>query len=578
MAAEKNQKIKEKFSLRGRIMLMVLLPLMVFAVAICIYGTSAIKSGMDDAAMEGLNGTAAGLAAAMDAADSGDYTQDANGDVYKGSYKITGNYEIMDSIKAQSGYDVTLFYGDTRVATSIVKSGTSDRIVGTQCTDKVKETVLTGGKVFESKAVTINGMNYYVCYIPLKNSDGSVAAMAFAGIPSSEMQSYYIKKISGFIGMSLFILIIAVIGTILTSKSLTGAITECQTYVWKLEQGDLTGKIDEKFKKRTDIVGHMARELERFGGKLADIVSKIKQSSDTIRQSGNSLDDMAAQTSQTSDEISKAVEDISKGAVSQAEEIETASKSIGNMGDVIEKITDKVGQLDNTAGNMKTASDESTKIIRELSESNDRTTDAVKRISEQINTTYGSVQTIRQAVELITSIADETSLLSLNASIEAARAGEHGRGFAVVASEIQKLADQSSNSAKQIEDVIEVLLRESENTVTVMNEVHGIVGEQQKKLDETKQKFADVTDGVNSSRSETSEIKIHTASCNESRAQVVDVISNLSAISEENAASTEETTASMQELNATINILAESSKKLKDLSADLEDQVSFFKI
>lgn len=566
------------FSLKARILLMVLLPLIVFAVAVCSYGIVNIKSGMDDAAMEGLKGTAAGLAAALNAADQGDYAQDADGNVFKGKYKITGNYEIMDSIKKASSYDVTFFYGDTRVATSIVKTGTSDRIIGTQCTDTVKARVLEGGQTYESKKVLINGQNYYVCYMPLKNSDGSIAGMAFAGIPSSTMQSFFIKKVSGFIGMSIFIIVIGIIGTILTTRSLSSAINACQTYVWKMEQGDLTGVIEDKYKKRTDVIGHMARELERFGHKLADIVASIKQSSDTIFSSGTSLDDMAAQTSATSDEISKAVEDISKGAVSQAEEIETASKNVGTMGDVIEQITDRVGQLDRTSNDMKTASDESTRIIQELSASNDRTTEAVKRISDQIKTTYDSVQTIRQAVDLITSIADETSLLSLNASIEAARAGEHGRGFAVVASEIQKLADQSSNSAKQIEDVIETLLKESENTVKVMEEVDQIVGEQQQKLEETKNKFIDVTDGVDSSRAETSVIKEDTESCNSARSKVVDVISNLSAISEENAASTQETTASMQELNATINILAESAKKLKDLSMNLQKAVEFFKI
>ena len=202
----------------------------------------------------------------------------------------------------------------------------------------------------------------------------------------------------------------------------------------------------------------------------------------------------------------------------------------------------------------------------------------MKRIAQQINTTNESAQTIREAVELITAIAEETSLLSLNASIEAARAGEHGRGFAVVATEIQKLADQSSNSAKQIEDVIDVLLKESEASVKIMTEVETIVDEQQKKLTETKEKFSSVTENVNVSHEETTGIKNHTVDCNDARSKVVDVISNLSAISEENAASTEETTASMQELNATINILAESATKLKDLSVDLQKEISFFKL
>lgn len=569
---------KRSFSIMTKLMLMTVLPVLVLGTVLCIYSSRSIKSGMDEEALSGLQGAASGLKAALNSADEGDFTQDADGNVYKGSYKLTGNNEIMDSIKSDSGYDVTFFYGDTRVATSIVDSSTGERIVGTQCTDKVKAAVLEGGNVFQSKAVTINSQNYYVCYMPLTNADGSVAGMAFAGIPSAKMEGYITKKTNDIIIISVLLFIFVFIFSIFSSKSLAKAVVSCQKFVQEIADGNLSATLDAGLEKRSDEIGNMAHELSELSGKLKNIVNDIKKSSDTILSSGEALEGMASQTSQTSDEISKAVEDISKGAVSQAEEIETASKNVGNMGTIIEQITDRVEQLDKTSVEMKSASDQSTVIINDLSNSNDKTTDAVKRIAQQINTTNESAQTIREAVELITAIAEETSLLSLNASIEAARAGEHGRGFAVVATEIQKLADQSSNSAKQIEDVIDVLLKESEASVKIMTEVETIVDEQQKKLTETKEKFSSVTENVNVSHEETTGIKNHTVDCNDARSKVVDVISNLSAISEENAASTEETTASMQELNATINILAESATKLKDLSVDLQKEISFFKL
>ena len=226
---------------------------------------------------------------------------------------------------------------------------------------------------------------------------------------------------------------------------------------------------------------------------------------------------------------------------------------------------------------MKTAGDQSTNIINDLSRSNDKTMEAIARIGKQVNATNESANKISEAIEIITNIAEETNLLSLNASIEAARAGEQGRGFAVVANQIQKLAEQSNESAQIIAEIIKELLQDSEHTVTVMNEVQEIVNEQQAKLKQTKDQFNDVSHGIDSSRNETNGIKGQTTLCDSARGKVVDVITNLSAISEENAASTQQTTASMQELNATINLLAEEAAGLTKLSVELDEQIQFFR-
>lgn len=295
-----------------------------------------------------------------------------------------------------------------------------------------------------------------------------------------------------------------------------------------------------------------------------------------LLESGKELSSMASQTSTTADEIGHAVEDISKGAVAQAEDIETASARIEEMGNVIGKIVNSVGALDTTSEKMKDAGDKSAAIVHDLSLSNDKTMDAIARIGKQVNATNESANKISEAIVIITSIAEETNLLSLNASIEAARAGEQGKGFAVVANQIQKLAEQSNESAQKIAQIIQELLADSEHTVSVMEEVQQIVNEQQEKLEQTKNQFSDVNRGIDSSRDETSGIKDQTAVCDSARTKVVDVISNLSAISEENAAATQETTASMQELNATINLLAESAANLTGLSEALEKEIKFF--
>jgi len=194
------------------------------------------------------------------------------------------------------------------------------------------------------------------------------------------------------------------------------------------------------------------------------------------------------------------------------------------------------------------------KIMDELSVSNDKTTEAVLGVAKNVEATDESVKMITEAVELITNVAAQTNLLSLNASIEAARAGEAGRGFAVVATEIQKLSEESNASARRISEIIAGLAADSKASLSMMETVKTRLKEQQEKLDETKSEFGGVASGIQATREDAGRINDEAVSCDSARGAVVDVIQNLSAISEENAASAEQTTASMEELTANISI------------------------
>jgi len=315
-----------------------------------------------------------------------------------------------------------------------------------------------------------------------------------------------------------------------------------------------------------------------LAAKLREIVGSFQQSAHELNEAGASLDSMASQSSTATDEISRAVEEISHGAVSQAEEIESASGQIAAMGAVIEDIVSNVKNLSEASESMTSAGNASLETMQKLSDSNDRTSHAINNIGEQIQLTNESIKKISVATELITSIASQTNLLSLNASIESARAGEAGRGFAVVATEIQKLAVQSNDAAVEIQQIIGNLITESQKTMNEMQDAEVLMREQQEKLGDTKEKFDEVNVGIDVSKEQTQQIRVYVDSCDSARAAVIDVITNLSAISQENAASAEETTASMEELNATINVLAGEAVKLKEIAAQLKEEMSFFRV
>ena len=197
-------------------------------------------------------------------------------------------------------------------------------------------------------------------------------------------------------------------------------------------------------------------------------------------------------------------------------------------------------------------------------------------ISAQILSTNESVVKIKDAAQLITSIAEETNLLSLNASIEAARAGEQGRGFAVVADQIQKLSEQSNESTKYIDTIVNNLMRESEKTVTFMHETKDVILEQSRQLSCTEEQFSAIYGDIETIKQAVTAIYDTVRKVDEERLTVVDAVRNLSAIAEGNAAGTEQTLASTELVKEMVHDISNVSDQLSDVSNEIEKSVSGF--
>lgn len=577
MAGKKRKGKKNGSSrLRIKIMLVALFPMILMAVIIGITAARNMREGMQQEMMYALETEAHSLEQLYNAVNDDAYS--VSGDkLMKGSFNVTDETDFLDSLVEGTDMQVTLFYGDTRMATTL-KDQSGKRLIGTKADESVARAVTQDGRTVEDYNITIDGEKYYACYAPLKDSGDKVIGMTFAGKPVKQVEALISQRTREIIIVETVLVLIALVVIFILTRSIQTGLQAAEKAVHSLSNGDLTAAIESKAMRRNDELGDMAKGVAVLMNQLLEVVNNIRASSQQLLKSGTDLSNMASQTSSTADDISKAIEEISQGAVAQADEIEKASHDVDTMGQLIEHIADNVAELDQGTQEIKGSSDRSIDIIRELTDSNDRSMEAVKEISRQVNATNESALKIRAAVDLITSIAEETNLLSLNASIEAARAGEQGRGFAVVAGQIQKLAEQSNESAGSIADIIRDLLKDSENSVQVMEEVQKIMNEQQDKLHATRKQIVEVGDGISGAAQAAGMIRQQTEHCNSARANVADVISNLSAISEQNAASTEETTASMEEMNAALNLLAESAQQLQEMSKSLEENISFFRV
>lgn len=334
----------------------------------------------------------------------------------------------------------------------------------------------------------------------------------------------------------------------------------------------------EKIGRRKDETGVMARAIITLRKALINVITEIKQQSSLLYTTSEHLSGSAAETSNTVQNVERAVSEIATGANNQASETQKATNDILLMGTMMEDTSSQVSTLHSTADSMKESSDTASQALIELDAVNQHAIDSIDVIYKQTLTTNESAMKIKEATSLISSIADETNLLSLNASIEAARAGEAGRGFAVVASQIQKLADQSNDSARQIDDIIYTLLEDSQKAVQTMEEVKEIITQQSENVSKTGSVFSQVQNGISDSIQGVDEIADRTNQLNTARSNVVDVVQNLTAIAEENAASTEETSAAVIEVANIMQEVSSHAAKLQEIAHTLETNVDIFKL
>lgn len=382
--------------------------------------------------------------------------------------------------------------------------------------------------------------------------------------------------------MSSLIYGVFIVGTILVILLTIFVITSVQKSIKKFK-GTLThiseGEIKVKAETTSgDEFDTFGKSLNSMTDKLSVVISNVKNYGVELNKSGAELREMSQASEQTSEHIDAAISEIALGATNQAQDVETSTNEIVNLGELMDSMDADITELDETSVNMKQASDEAVMILNDLSSSNNNMTAGIHRIAQQITRTNDSVKEIEEAASLISSIANQTNLLSLNASIEAARAGEAGKGFAVVASEIQQLADQSNKSADSIFGVITNLINEFKETLDTMVDVEKATSEQNQKFADTQKQFEIVNAGIAQSRDKTAVIKSAIGECNKVRNTVSEIMLNLSAISEENAASATETATAMQQLNGTITELLQESEKLMTISSQLEQDMMFFKI
>lgn len=564
--------------MKAKILTMALAPLLCLGIATILIGNARISSVVTGSIENGLRASAISVRDTLSYVDEGEYRLEGES-LYKGEFNVSEAVSIADNLRESADTDITVFYGDTRYMTSVLDEQ-GNRVVGTQAGEKVIQTVLNEGKEYFATDVDVVGHSYFGYYLPFYDSTGSqIAGMIFAGMPRADAEGQIISIISLLTVIMVVLFIICAVLLFGVVSKMVHALRMGANTLEQVSNGKLNMEIDlKKMTKRKDELGTISRAIERLKEELITILSGIKEESKVLNDASVYLNEKAEAGADHINQVERAVEEIAVGAGGQAEETQSATENVIIMGNMIEETATEIDLMNENAKLIQQLGQTAISTLGDLQKVNQKTRESIDVIYEQTNTTNTSAQKIKEATELITDIAEETNLLSLNASIEAARAGEQGRGFAVVAAQIQKLAEQSNESARQIEAIITSLLGDSEKAVETMDGVKEIMEQQSRNVKETDEQVNQVLSQVEQAIEAISRVAEKTDRINKARVGVTDTVQNLTAVAQENAASTQESAASVNQVSSIIRDISDNARKLKEVADKMEVSMSFFEI
>lgn len=573
-ARKAEQANKNRYTLIFRIFCIVLLPIVAINLFYILVSVSTTKKLTHDLLHNEMKALTISATETFSVYAPGDYSY-ADGVFYKGDTDMSPLYEYLDDMSEKAGVDVMIFFDDTCVmATHKDENGT--RVFGEKMTSKVYKEVMAGNYYYNSD-LAAQGSSYAVYYYPMmQESTGEVAGAIFCGVnrtgSDKSRNAVLAKLIWGGIIIAAAISVLAVF----LIRKIAKVIKQNVGGLKGLAAGRLAVHIPESAVKRQDEIGDIARSVKKLVEELKGIVGSINRSTKSVSDFSDQIYASMNKIGATVDNVNIAVEEIAKGATSQAEETMEANNQVTEIGEVIQITVSEVDRLGVSAKRMDEYSIEADKTLQELLIISKEADDAINEIKRQTNETNESAQNIQKATDMIAGIASQTNLLSLNASIEAARAGEAGQGFAVVADEIRQLAEQSRASAEEIREIVEKLITNSNTSVKTMNGVSESINTQNDKLDETLKVFSELSSEVTSVMRAIKEISKQTKELGGLREGVVNIVEGLAAIAEENAASAQQTSASMYEVSAVLEDCRKQTEELTHLKEELTSNIAIF--
>ncbi len=556
-----------KLKLKIMLILFAMVPLVITTVALTIANITSAKNNLESQMESTLRTAAEGLR--MFAENEMKKTED----IQEFWNNIDTSHSYVDHLK-DKGIELTLFKNDTRHRTSLSGKAENGRNEGTKANEDVIEAVIGKKSEYTDNACPIAEKRYFVSYVPIKDSTGAVVGMAFAGQLYANVQDKLNSTITSSVIIAVILVVVLVAVCLYLASKVAKPIAGCANVLEAMAGGDLSNEIN--YSSIVLETGMLIDASQTLSDKLNDIMGQTKNVAQALKSGASEVSELATRSSEGANQIVRAMEDLTQGATSLAQNVQGINEQTLTMGSSIETISENASELVVASNNIKSANTDAGEYITKVSDFSAKSVKAVNDIENQIKETNDAVQRVKEAVEMISSVANQTNLLALNASIEAARAGEAGRGFAVVATEIGSLSDQSNASASEIKGIVDEIIKKSEASVKLSSDVASIISEQQGYIDETGNKFNVLNTEIEHSLSGINAISERISALEGVKDSIVSAVQDLSAISEENAASNQQVSASLTSILESISDIANGSVETDEKAKELNEVVSYF--
>ena len=478
----------------------------------------------------------------------------------------------VDSMKI-AGVDLTLFKDNVRYVTSITDNK-GVRIENTKASDQIWN-IVKDGKNYYDEAVKINGIKYYVYYMPLKNNNNKVVGMAFSGKPETLVRAAIMSILKNIGWISALLILFFTLISITIAVKIAEPLHEAAENLEKLSHGNLDIKIKNKDSLLHE-TSQLLHSIEKLGEILRYSMGEIHTAVQSLIETIETTEKLAHESSSSAAQISSSMEELAKKTVNMSENVQDINRNAINMGGLVEQAVSNVGNLTEHSASMNEANNQALKCFENIAESSIKSSKAIDIITQKVQTTNNSISKINDMVTIISGIASQTNLLSLNASIEAARAGEAGRGFGVVAAEIKKLAEQSEESAEQIKDVVSEIEALSRECVDETAGVYEIIDAEKNFIKETQRTFDSLGKSITTSLKEIKSVSEITGRLEEIKGTILTSISSLVEIAEHTSATNEEVAASALVISDNVEHVAGDTDTIDKLAEDLRSAIEHF--